>query len=141
MSDKFKYEDNFIHIGDKLKLPVIERWTDSAFESEYRCAKVRFENTWGLSFLWASLSYSDNYNHPDDGSQFNEEPERVEIAVLLPESDPKFIWGDPFAYVNIDDAIFLVDQVKTFDSHVYNPNPGDVWIDVQDGSRVLKVVK
>jgi len=91
-------------IDDDRVLPVKQYDRESepypsgeATTTERRRVVAYFENTWGLSIIWGSMTYSSNHDHPVDYSYakysepggtvypaFIEEPFQVEVAILSP---------------------------------------------------------
>ena len=66
-----------------------------ALTQETRVVRGYFENRWGLSIIWGSMTYSVNHNHPwgtnwcsEDHERiyppFVEEPSTVEVGIIMP---------------------------------------------------------
>jgi len=107
---------------------------------------VEFENRWGLSIIWGSMTYGDNYDHPHGsfcrGTEFPDfvdEPLTVEVGIFcpVPKTFPAksygplpftkqtvemperttSLWGDPLAYVDAEAlCVAVIPRVSSFDS-------------------------
>jgi hypothetical protein len=114
-----------------------------------RVFRCMFENRWGLSIIWGSMTYSDNHNHPHGDwrggppPEFVEEPNAVEVGIIMPDEHTRpaviinmedlphwkgpteipehtyELWGDPIGWVTAEGLRFLVGYVSRLDSHTY----------------------
>ena len=81
-----------LHVGARV-YPVKHWHSSDSYGARVRQAILDFENRWGLSVIWGSMNYSDNYEHHDpvpgiwekETQPFVEEPETVEVGVFGPE--------------------------------------------------------
>jgi hypothetical protein len=125
-----------------------------------RVFRCRFENRWGLSIIWGSMTYSDNNDHPwglrGNHHPFVEEPNTVEVGIIMPEEStrpaqhyvlgegtehehqvdmPEYtfeLWGDPIGWVTAEQLRFLVGYVSRLDSHTWPLLDGGPYLNRDD---------
>lgn len=116
---------------------------------------VRFENSWGLSIIWGSLTYGSNYDHPHgrfhrwETTEFVEEPTLVEVAVFIPDAQVgkvgvvspitkqhSHLFGDPYGYVSAEELVRLADAVAAVPSDTTAQPPDDDFYDDSNQSRL-----
>jgi hypothetical protein len=88
-----------LDVGERTYPVKVWRHCDEHGHS-LRQAILEFENRWGLSITWGSMTYSDNHDHDEwrrrigrepMHSEFIEEPHQVEVGVFSPV--PRIIKG------------------------------------------------
>jgi hypothetical protein len=142
-----------------------------SFEHKTRVFRCTFENRWSLSIIWGSVTYSTNHDHPwghalsrDRPPEFVEEPERVEVGIIMPEEAVRpavsilpiiegihgsewvgpteipehtyELWGDPIGYVTAEQLRFLVGYVSRLDSHTWPQLESGPYLDTDDEGRM-----
>lgn len=160
---RYSDEDSAFIIDDDTAFPVrffinescplhMDDRPQYAPTSETRVVRGTFENRWSLSIIWGSMTYGTNKDHPwgmwrrdpnDPPPVFVEEPDHVEVGIIIPEPytkpawkidtlamphwpeglAPEFpaheveLWGDPLAWVDAGALRWLIGEVSRFDSH------------------------
>ena len=98
-SQSFVVDDDFalpakFFIRESYPVPAYS--THPAVSHETRVMRCIFENRWGLSIIWGSMTYGDNHDHPYGGfdytlrkrmdpAPFVEQPSTVELGIIMPE--------------------------------------------------------
>ena len=88
---RYDKNTNLLHVGER-RYPVQHWRSGDGYGARVRQAILTFENRWGLSIIWGSMNYSDNYEHHGplgdiwkvETQPFVEEPEKVEVGVFSP---------------------------------------------------------
>jgi hypothetical protein len=126
-----------------------------------RVMRCYFENRWGMSIIWGSMTYSTNYDHPwglrGNHHEFVEEPDTVEVGIIMPDKAirpaqkidlpgwkgpsefPEYefdLWGDPLGYVDAAGVRFLVGMVSRFDSHTWPMLEDGPYLEPDDSGRL-----
>jgi len=81
-----------LHVGARV-YPVKYWRSHDGYGVSTRQAVLDFENRWGLSIIWGSMNYGDNYHHhgpmgdiwEKETQPFVEQPNEVEVGVYGPE--------------------------------------------------------
>lgn len=116
----------------------LERFPD--YRMETRRATVCFENQWCLSTIWGDATYSSNRMDLGGHHPFIEEPQLVEVGVLIPAPFTRpavevqmgdktvvlpgretHLWGDPLAYVSVPEYHRVADLVMMLPTDIDVP--------------------
>lgn len=99
---RYRYDEKLRHgvLDVGARTYPVKRWlSEEAFGFKTRQAVIEFENRWGLSIVWSSCTYGDNYHYmgpmpghrEEENQPFVEEPHQVEVGVFSPE--PRILPG------------------------------------------------